>query len=285
MYHRHDADVALAETRACIKGIISREEMKVQWQASKLSMRFKSTTRWELLNYPLVIPDSVRSCLAPTDWIFPKLNHLIDQINLASPLEQDSALANLPKEILLAIFAEVEDDAFKSGSFTMSCKMICQAALLAKPSKTHKLLETLSWQRRDFKWCSGCGYNRPFDREYWNENKNHCHAWSDLRNDTHQFSSGQARYEDHEIDVSIWIEGWCSNTSASAGTAKKRNREDQWCPPCRAQWNWEISVVEAALLFDMEFRNLKEQEWLLKMNWCGESVQASMRESTRESTI
>jgi hypothetical protein len=193
---------------------------------------------------------------------------------------QDSALANLPKEILLAIFSEAEEDeAFKSGSLAISCKKICQTALLAKPSKTHSLLQILSRQRSDLKWCSGCGYNRPFDREYWNENRDHCHAWSDLRNDAHQFSSVQTRYEDHEVDVNIWIEGWCSTISPSVRTVKKRNREDQWCPPCRAQWNWEISMVEAALLFDTEFRNLKEQEFLLRMDWWGEFPQDSMRDS------
>lgn len=39
-----------------------------------------------------------------------------------------------------------------------------------------------------------------------------------------------------------------------------------------------MSVVEAALLFDLEFRHLKEQELLLKMDWQGESMEASMWE-------
>jgi len=165
----------------------------------------------------------------------------------------------------------------------MTCKRICQTALLARPSKTHKLLEMLRWQRSDLRWCRGCGYNRPFDREYWNEERHHCHAWSDLKRDAHQFSSAQARYQDHEIDVDTWIEEWRSSASVSAGTVK-RNRQDQWCPPCRAQWNWETSEVEAALLFDMEFQHLKQELLLLKVDWCEQSVQeidGVMREVTR----
>lgn len=164
----------------------------------------------------------------------------------------------------------------------MSCKRVCQTASLANPSKTHNLLEVLNWQRSDLKWCSGCGNNRPFDREYWNEKRQHCHAWSDLRNDAHQFSSAQARYGDHEVDMNIWIERWCSTISPSAGIVQKRNSEDQWCPPCRAQWSWEMSMVEAALLFDTEFRNLKEQKLLLLRMDLGEvSAQDSMRQSMK----
>lgn len=159
----------------------------------------------------------------------------------------------------------------------MTCKSICQTALLAKPSKTHNLLEVLCWQRSDLKWCRGCGYNRPVDREYWHERRGHCHAWSNLKNDMHQFSSAEARYDDHELDVNMWIEEWCSAIAPGVGTLQ-RTKEDQWCPSCRAQWNWEMSVVEAALIFDIEFQHLKKQESSLKIDWWGKSVQLSTQE-------
>jgi hypothetical protein len=37
-------------------------------------------------------------------------------------------------------------------------------------------------------------------------------------------------------------------------------------------------VVEAALLFDMEFLHLKQELLLLNVDWCEQSVQDSMQE-------
>ena len=37
-------------------------------------------------------------------------------------------------------------------------------------------------------------------------------------------------------------------------------------------------MVEAALLFDMEFQHLRQELLLLKVDWCKQSVQDSMQE-------
>lgn len=85
MDHQHNADATLAEITAHIKGIISREKTKVQLQASKLPMRFKSTTRWEFLTYPFVIPESVRLHHAPKDQVIPKLTMALTRLALPIP--------------------------------------------------------------------------------------------------------------------------------------------------------------------------------------------------------
>lgn len=85
MDQQQHKNTTLAETTTRIESIISREKTKIQLQASKLSMRFKSTTRWEVLTYPLVIPDSVGLRHAPKDWIIPKLTMTLTRLILQMP--------------------------------------------------------------------------------------------------------------------------------------------------------------------------------------------------------
>ena len=78
MDHQPNADAILADIVGHIRGIISRERVNVQLQASTLSMRFKSTARRELLDYPFIIPESVSNILPEWTGSFPNPNNGVD---------------------------------------------------------------------------------------------------------------------------------------------------------------------------------------------------------------
>lgn len=82
MDHQPNADAILADIVGRIRGIISKERANVQLQASKLSMRFKSTTRWELLDYPFVIPESVSISCPNGLGSFPNLTMALTRLTL-----------------------------------------------------------------------------------------------------------------------------------------------------------------------------------------------------------
>jgi len=180
---------------------------------------------------------------------------------------QKSALGRCPTEILLELVDILEEDNGRLGGvpLILTCKKFAQTAFRNRLSKTPELLAHLDWQPAGYGVCLACQKSRPTEAHYWRDNIEHLHAWANLRNDTFGFSSEEQRYEDHAIDLAIYIRLWCNPRTEAEGDTM----ESQYCPPCTAQRECEMYTVDQALQFHPEFFPLQEAEMRLEMELGG----------------